>query len=238
MTTVRPVRRADLRRADVVAGLAGLAALGAASAAFAALADSASEGDGIAAADPSIAAEVVRHRSGLLTHLAHVLTTIGSEPVVAVVALVMVVVLLERRGPRHAAVAAVATGTAAALTIGVKTAVARARPGAVDRLGALDRSYSFPSGHALTSAVLLGTACLLLLPLVRCRTLRVLGVVGAIVLAAGIGASRVYLGYHWTSDVLASWALAACVLAVATVASRWADATESNRREAAADRDG
>lgn len=202
--------------------LAGPAAtIVAAGSAFAALTDSVRERDGLAGHDASVTADVVGHRTGTLTQLAHLLTFLGSEAVVGVLALGLVIVLLERRGPRQAAIAIAAMGTSAALTVGVKLAIGRARPGAVDRLGAVDSTYSFPSGHTLNSAVLLGLVCVLLAPVLARRVARAAVCVAALVLAAGVGASRVYLGYHWTTDVLASWTIAAIIVSAAHVASRW-----------------
>ncbi len=182
------------------------------------LADSAVEGDGAARLDPQVASEVLTLRSDALTTFAHLLTFLGSEVVVSVAWLILALVLLERRGPRIAGLSAIAMAISASLTVGAKLAIGRPRPTAIDRLGPLDSSYSFPSGHALNSAVLLGLACLLLVPLLRDRGVRLVAYGAATLLAVGIGASRVYLGYHWTTDVLASWAIAATLLMVAHAA--------------------
>lgn len=204
-----------------VTGLAvPTATLVAAAVAFTALADSATEGDGLARLDPSLTADVVQSRTTLLTTAARTLTFLGSELVVGILALGLVILLLERRGPRHAILAMAAMSVSAALTVGVKLGVGRARPGAADRLGPFDSTYSFPSGHTLNSAVLLGVACLLLVPIIRRGSLRLVAYAVALVLAVGIGASRVYLGYHWTTDVLASWTIAAALLAVVLVVDR------------------
>lgn len=175
--------------------------------------------------DPAVAGDVLDLRSTWTTHVAQILTLIGGEAVVGVGALLLLIAALERRGPRYAAVVAGVMGTSAVLTVAVKLLLGRARPGVVDRLGPVDGSYSFPSGHTLNSAVFLGLVCLVLVPLISKRMLRRLAVGASVVLAAGIGASRVYLGYHWTTDVLASWCIAAVLLSVAHVAMvRWAPA--------------
>ncbi|MBC7631723.1 phosphatase PAP2 family protein [Aeromicrobium sp.] len=193
------------------------------------LADAAREHDGIAAGlDPHVATDVLAARSGGVTHAAQVLTFIGSEVVVGLLALLLVIALLERRGPFHAGLAAAAMSVSAALTVGVKHLVERARPGATDRLGASDSTYSFPSGHTLNSAVLLGLVVVLLLPLVGNRSARIVVTVAAIFLSIGIGASRVYLGYHWASDVVASWFMAiALVTLVRIAAHRWGDSVNT-----------
>jgi undecaprenyl-diphosphatase len=179
-----------------------------------ALADAAREHDGASRIDPQVASDVLDIRSQLLTRAAQVLTFLGSEPVVGALVLVLAIVLLERRGPFFAAAAAVAMAASAALTVGVKLAVERGRPPAVDRLGAVDSSYSFPSGHALNSAMLLGLVVVLAGPIIDGRFRRAAMVIAAVLLALGIGASRVYLGYHWTTDILASWLIATSLLAV------------------------
>ena len=183
------------------------------------LADSAREHDGVSAqVDPRVAADVVDARTTVLTGLARLLTLIGSEAVVGALALLLVTFLLKRRGRFVAGAAAAAMATSAALTVGVKVLVERTRPGAVDRLGPVDASYSFPSGHTLNSTVFLGLVALLLIPMVRARRRRIVAVVGCIVLATAIGLSRIYLGYHWTTDVVAAWLIAIAILALVHVA--------------------
>lgn len=176
------------------------------------LADAGRERDGAARLDPHVAAGALDIRSGSLTHLAHAFTLVGSEPVVGTLAVLLFVVLLERRGQSFAIIAAVAMTISVGLTVGVKLLVERPRPGAVDRLGPIDHSYSFPSGHTLNSTVFLGLAVILLLPLIEAQSRRAAAVVGATLLALAIGWSRIYLGYHWATDVIASWLLATVLL--------------------------
>lgn len=86
------------------------------------------------------------------------------------------------------------------------TAIARSRPPAEDWLTDASR-YSFPSGHATTAAMAAG---LLLVALFvrRPRACRLW--LGLTVCWAGlVGISRVWLGVHWMSDVVAGWLLAA-----------------------------
>jgi undecaprenyl-diphosphatase len=89
---------------------------------------------------------------------------------------------------------------------GVKELVRRPRPEVARPLIKRPRSFSFPSGHALSSATTYGTLAALLA--VRCprRWQRGLLFAGAAVLVLLIGASRVYLGVHYLSDVLGGWA--------------------------------
>ncbi|AXT85898.1 phosphatidic acid phosphatase [Aeromicrobium sp. A1-2] len=193
----------------------------AAIAALLGLADSAREHDGVSARlDPQLATDAVHLRTGLLTRAAHLLTFLGSEIVVGGLALVFLVVLLQRRGRFLAGCFAMAMAVSVGLTVGVKLLVERPPPGSAYRLGSLDTTYSFPSGHSLNSAVLLGLVVLLVVPLIRSRARRILAIAGATLLGIGIGVSRVYLGYHWASDVLASWLIAAALLTLVSLAVR------------------
>jgi membrane-associated phospholipid phosphatase len=142
-------------------------------------------------------------RTPTLTQLAHVFTFLGSELVVGGLALVVLATLLMQRQLSRAAIFAIGMAGSAFLTVVVKLIVARPRPGEVDRLGALDTSYSFPSGHTLNSTVFIALIVWLLWPSVR-RAGRIALVTAGAVLAVGVAASRVYLGYHWLTDVLAS----------------------------------
>jgi undecaprenyl-diphosphatase len=177
------------------------------------LADAAREHDGPSRFDPVAAAEVLRIRTPTLTELAQALTMAGSEVVVGILAAVALLWLVVRREPGRAAVVVTAIGGSAFLTVAVKMLVGRHRPGAVDRLGTLDTGYSFPSGHTLNSAVLLAVLVWLLWP-VTSRLARGGLVATAGVLAVGIGASRLYLGYHWLTDVIASGLVAVAWLSV------------------------
>ncbi|NTW38660.1 MAG: phosphatase PAP2 family protein, partial [Cellulomonadaceae bacterium] len=104
------------------------------------------------------------------------------------------------------------------VSLGVKAVVARPRP-PVDTMSVpgLEVTYSFPSGHTI------GTATLLLvlgyLAWVRRPTVRSL-VVWLLVAVVGTGLvalSRLYLGYHFVTDVAASVALAVAVLGAVVV---------------------
>jgi membrane-associated phospholipid phosphatase len=157
---------------------------------------------------------VVGDRTESLTSLAHAWTWLGNEATVAVLSAVVLLILVVRRRVHEAVVFAVGMGGSAALTVIVKHLVARARPGAVDVLGPVDHSYSFPSGHTLNSAVFLGLLVWLLWPALRSGAAQAAAVGFAVLLAAGVGASRIYLGFHWVTDILAAWLLAGAWLSL------------------------
>ncbi len=103
-----------------------------------------------------------------------------------------------------------ALATAAACLTGgwavdiIKGLVLRARPDLVPHL--VDASgYSFPSGHATSSAVVYLTLASLAGQVTPDRATRRYLLVVAVIMVGAIGCSRVYLGVHWPSDVLAGW---------------------------------
>lgn len=180
-----------------------------------ALADGAGEHGDLSAHDPAVTDAVVSHRTPVLTVLAHALTAIGSEVSIGLLTLVVVAwLVLRRRDLAAAAVVGGAMVVGSALTLALKHVVGRARPPASTMLGAFDSGYSFPSGHTAFSTVFFGLVVGLLLRGAWSAARRWLVVSAWVVVSGAIGASRLYLGYHWLTDVLAAWALAVCVLAV------------------------
>ncbi|GAA1987102.1 phosphatase PAP2 family protein [Catenulispora subtropica] len=133
------------------------------------------------------------------------------------VLIAVVAVFLWIRGARRLALWAASTMVAGAvLDIGLKTLVDRARPHLPNPF-AHAPGASFPSGHALTSALACGILVLLLLPLVGRAGTVVVWTVAAVVVFA-VGYSRVALGVHWVTDVVGAWLLAVALLA-ATVSA-------------------
>lgn len=95
----------------------------------------------------------------------------------------------------------------------VKEAVRRARPitDYVHRHGLHD--YSFPSGHATTSAAVYGTIAVLALAALPKPYNRILAVL-AILFAFLVGVSRIYLGAHFPTDVLGGWLIALALVSI------------------------
>lgn len=111
------------------------------------------------------------------------------------------------------------------------------RPRPAPFFGPLPYTYSFPSGHAISSFCFYGIMAGLLTARLRSRDWRILLWMLAAALVASIGISRVYLGVHYPSDVLAGYLAAAVWVSAMLVLDRvWArrriqSGTPSHRRE-------
>lgn len=164
--------------------------------------------NGSTAWDSSITSWIVAHRTPGWTALARVLTTIGSQTVLIPLVGAVAVVLLTRRRFMLAGVLVTAWGGATLLYSLIKYFVRRPRPPSEIWLTHIGRSTtSFPSGHATQSlATFLALALVVTASLAKPAWP---GRVTAIALAVGVGWSRVYLGVHWSTDVLAGWLIAA-----------------------------
>ena len=182
--------------------------------------------DGTTSLDSSITSWVVAHRTSGLTTLARLLSTVGSQAILLPMTGVVTVLLLTRRQPARAGMLVACWGGAILLYALTKYFVHRPRPPMEIWLTDVGKTTSFPSGHAtqsLSTFVALALAGAIWLAGVR-RT----AVVLAVALAIGVGWSRVYLGVHWTTDVVAGWLIAAAwVSIVVRQTARISSATRS-----------
>lgn len=135
-------------------------------------------------------------------------TALGSSTVLTLVVLVTASFLALQRRFRSAGLILAATTLGALAVTLVKVLIARTRPDIVQQLME-EASSSFPSGHAANSAIVYLTLATLIFPLVRGWRMRGFVLAVAMLLVGMIGISRVYLGVHWPSDVLAGWAFGA-----------------------------
>ena len=117
--------------------------------------------------------------------------------------ILLVLVLALKRRPREGLFAGIALAGSGLLNVAAKHYFGRARPSLWESMSP-ETTYSFPSGHAMGSMTLAAVLVLLAWP-TRWRWW-VLGLMVPFVLM--VGASRVYLGVHYPSDILAGWAAA------------------------------
>jgi undecaprenyl-diphosphatase len=142
----------------------------------------------------------------------------GTGTAVLVLGLTTAFLLIRRR--RRLAAFVVVTGAGLAILVPVtKAVIGRARPVVAAPVVDVPSNASFPSGHAMTSLVTWGVLLLLALPAVDRRLRRWL-VVGTTLVVVAVGFTRLALGVHFVSDVVAGWALGSAWLAVTAAAFR------------------
>lgn len=159
--------------------------------------------------DQSVLDAMLSIRSELLTSVMKVITTVGNTFSMFGIALIATVWLLYRRRTSWGLACAGTWLVALGMMQGLKLLFGRERPPLPIRLVEIE-SHSFPSGHAMMSM----TVLVMLALTVRTLTGRRWPVPLAIIGTLAIGFSRIYLAAHWTTDVLAGWALGAIVVAI------------------------
>ncbi|MEO8387477.1 phosphatase PAP2 family protein [Polaromonas sp.] len=152
-------------------------------------------------------------RTESMDRLMIVITEMGSVGVILPLVVVVVAWLAWRRSWRTAGYWIAVTAFAEVLVQLLKVTLGRHRP--IDLYVGMER-FSFPSGHAVLSTVILGFLAFLLS---RCETLRIRLLIGAATAIAVtlIAFSRLYLGAHWLSDVVGGICLGLAWIALASM---------------------
>ena len=141
-----------------------------------------------------------------LTRLMQVFSFLGSVAAVTAICLAAICVFLYYRRNRTTVMLAITMAGVAALDVALKHAFHRPRP--VAFFGATPSTYSFPSGHALGSFCFYGMLAAILAARVRGPGTKFCIWMAAALLVGMIGFSRIYLGVHYPSDVIAGYCAA------------------------------
>ena len=166
------------------------------------------EGGDLARLDQPVLDTSVALRTPSSEQWATTFTDLGGKVIMPVIAvgLTLVAVWLWRR-PTPIWLMLIATAGSVLTTVTGKELTGRARPPESLAVPPFESSASFPSGHTLNATVVLGIGAYLLVVGLSSRRARMLVIVLAGMLAIAMGLSRVYLGHHWLTDVMAGWLL-------------------------------
>lgn len=199
----------------------GLVVTALATALAAAVYDAVVEGDGVTGLDQPALHLAMAHRSAGLDAAVTAYTDVGGPvgmPVLAATTAVVLSLALRRWTPLTLVVTTMLGSLA--LTVAGKASVGRARPPLADAVPPYEHSFSFPSGHTLNATAFAGVVAYLLLRRLHAAWARRLTVVVAVLFPLTIGLSRIFLGHHWSTDVLAAWVLGVAWLGVVITGHR------------------
>lgn len=170
--------------------------------------------------DNLVRAAVHSGASPALTRLMQIMSWIGSVNFLGGFVILCVALFLYLRWRRAALLVLIAVAGAIPLDTILKATFHRARP--TPFFGTpLPASYSFPSGHALFSVCVFGVLAAVTTTRLRQSWLRAVlwGVAAALVVL--IGLSRIYLGVHYPSDVIAGYLAAGIWISTIALVDRW-----------------
>lgn len=180
------------------------------------------ERDGLASADESARRWLLATRSEPVTDVMIILAVIFGPVALPIIVLAVTAIwgLLARQAWRPVLLAAaMLTGVGLAQVIG--RAVERTRPPVELMLFGADHTFSFPSGHVLGASNFLLVTAFLVFSRHRKPAVTAIGFVFAVFGVALAALSRLYLGYHWVSDVVASVAVSLMVLGAVIAVDTW-----------------
>lgn len=191
---------------------------------FGAIADEVIEQDELVAIDLALANELHSQATNTSTSIYRIVSFIGS-PGLFIVGVILAVVFALKRQWARLLVGTIAMLGGALLNTVLKLVFARPRPIFVDPILQL-QDHSFPSGHAMISLIGFGILTYLVWNRLRNPYLKIIIVFGATLLVILIGISRMALGVHYLSDVVAGYAvggvwLGSCIIAYERLSPRF-----------------
>ena len=158
----------------------------------------------------------VRERNSGSTAFFAFMTTAGGPVVMGLLTGIIAGALFVRKRPRWAVYLLVTAGGGALLNMELKRFYERARPALAEMLRRA-HGYSFPSGHAMGATVVLGALAYLVVRTQRTWRQKSAVIAAAVTVILAVASSRIYLGVHWVSDVVAGITCGCLWLATTTI---------------------
>ena len=174
----------------------------------------------LATIDVTIANWLHEHGSHGLTGVMRVFTILGSPPFVIFLTMLAILLFARRREWHVVFLLGLSVGGGMLVTTGLKSIIERTRPTFEPAL-AHAYGYSFPSGHVAAATLFYGCIVLLVIRKTTNGRVRFAVVLTSVLLIELIALSRMYLGVHYLTDVLAAQLLGIIWLAASMIAVEW-----------------
>ena len=187
---------------------------------FASLAEDLVNKETFSTLDPFFGTWLVAHTTVPGDHVFAIVTFLGNALVISAGTGLIGFWFARRRNWKKLILLFSAVAGGALLNLVLKNIFQRTRP-AIPGAYMVDTGFSFPSGHSMISLVFYGMIAYLALSYVKNKKWKVLIIAGALLICALIGFSRLYLGVHFLTDVLAGWAAGGLWLAVCILGDLW-----------------
>ena len=205
----------------VVTALVGAVVAVALTAVAAEVYEAVTDADGIAGLDQPVLDQAIAWRSPGLDHAVTLYTDVGGPVGMPIVATLITVLMVWRwRSRTPLVLMLIAAAGSLAMTTTGKAVIGRARPPLSQAVPPYETSPSFPSGHTLNATVITAVLVYLLLRRLDSAWARTAAVVVGAVFVLSMGLTRVFLGHHWLTDVVAGWALGLAWAAAVVTAHR------------------
>lgn len=170
---------------------------------------------GLGKFNPTILSWMVNHRQADITIVAKIVTTIANPLIfAAIIGVIVIIWAVFKREIWRPVLLAGGVAVAGLVSMGLKAVIMDVRPPKADMIPMFETDFSFPSGHTIGIAVFLFVIGYLIYSrhygVWRFWTWIIVALLGTSI----ISLSRLYLGYHWFTDVVASLGLGLVILAI------------------------
>ena len=170
---------------------------------------------GLGTLNQPILSWMINYRNDNITEIAKIITTVASPMIFAsIVGVVVIIWVIAKREIWRPILLAGAMAIAALVSIILKSVIKDPRPPQIDMIPMFETDFSFPSGHTIGMAVFLFVLGYLIysrhFSAMRFWAWTIIAIIGTSLIAL----TRLYLGYHWLTDVVASLGLGLIILSM------------------------
>ncbi|MBA4383792.1 MAG: hypothetical protein C0410_03585 [Anaerolinea sp.] len=187
---------------------------------FTSLAEDLRNRETLSTLDPLFGSWLISQTSLLGDHVFSMITFLGNALIISIGTGLLGFWLAKQKKWNDLILMFSAVGGSALLNLALKNIFQRSRP-IFPQAFSVETGFGFPSGHTMISLAFYGIVAYIALTYIKNRNWKVLTIVGAFVVSVLIGFSRLYLGVHYLTDVLAGWAAGGLWLAVCILGDYW-----------------